>query len=259
MFVRFVFFHCADRKCATSWFHYQEMKWSTWGYEFSRIAQPLVVTVQVLSVSHQDRKCVSFRPWDQQKAILRHHRTEEPINHHRISSLRNKELIKIMNKQSGLAEMERHTLSRTTLLSLLLWPKLNRGQPERTRDMLRLRVATTECRLFLTRRTARFVRSGYSSSEASNPCGSPPHSPKKNVFSSSIRFVLLVRDGRKLGRDVQVSVSTWVNTELSRQTPFYISLHLYPPPPPFTSCLYCSHLCSSPSLSLSHCADVSLW
>lgn len=131
----------------------------------------------------------------------------------------------------------------------------------RTRDVKVLRAATTECRLFSARRTARFVRSGYTSSEASNPCGPLhplPPSPETNVFSSSIRFVPLVRDGRKLGPPRPgISQHTSKHRALSTNSFLYISASL-PPATPFTSCLYCSHLCSSPSLSLSHCADVSL-
>lgn len=59
---------------------------------------------EVFSVSRQYSKCISFRPWDQQKAILRHHLTEELINHHRKSSLHDEELFKTNGHKSELAE-----------------------------------------------------------------------------------------------------------------------------------------------------------
>lgn len=119
------------------------------------------------------------------RAILRHHPTEEPINHYRYSL----QITDTNVDMQKLCKQLNRALKRTKLDSTLLWPKM---------DCSLLWLDTQYGHngwnvIYSWQKTAWFIHSG--SSEASNPSGSS----NSDDFSSSFVFVWLVGDGRNVG------------------------------------------------------------
>lgn len=153
---------------------------------------------------------------------------------------------------------------RTNLLLPLLWPKLDCSQ---WADSQIIHKTQNVCqskhgrgRHILLTRTAWFIRSGYSSSVASNPkSGSSDF-----FFFSNFRFVSLVRESRNVSCFVRIAGPSGpgISQHTTKQAklcfkPRTFSFSISPSTvSPF--CLYYCPLCSSSSLSLSICVGVSL-